>query len=293
MRRGDFRTSWAVCDAVMATRSPGMRDDPEVPYHLRWVWDGRAFAGRRVVVRCYHGLGDTLQFCRYLAPLRAVASHVTLEVQGQLAGLLRGVPGADVVHPFDVDAPLPEGECDIEIMELAHALRLVPDSSSYLRVASAGQGGVGLCWAASGWNPDRNLPAEALLPVARMARCVSLQRGDAAEEAAGLGIIDPLGGSMDMETLAGLVAGLDAVVTIDTMVAHLAGALGRPVFLLLQEHADWRWGVGERSDWYGSARLVRQSVEGDWTGVVRELCLSDGFKEGCDIMVQSPQPCPD
>ena len=293
MRRGDYRTAWAVSDAVLAARPASTRDDPSEPYHRRWVWDGRSFAGRRVVVRCYHGLGDTLQFCRYLAPLRAVASHVTLEVQGQLAGLLRDVRGVDVLHPFEVDAPLPEGECGVEIMELGHALRMAPFGGPYLRVDPVGEGGTGLCWAAGGWDPGRDMPAEALRPVVQQARCLSLQRGGAAKGAEVLGIVDPLEGSMDLERLAGLVAGLDAVVTIDTMVAHLAGAMGRPVFVLLQQEADWRWGSGDRSDWYGSARLVRQRRPGDWAGAVRELCLSDGFRECCSSMEQKPIPCRD
>src|SRR3954454_12010069 len=71
MRAGDFDTAWAVSDRVLAERDPATRDDPRLPYHLRWVWDGRRFDDRDVLVRCYHGLGDTIQFCRYLAPLRA------------------------------------------------------------------------------------------------------------------------------------------------------------------------------------------------------------------------------
>ena len=294
MRREDFAGAWAVNDAVLAARDMATRDDPAVPYHLRWVWDGTPVAGRHVVVRCYHGLGDTLMFGRYLAPLRLVAASVTLEVQAPLAEILAG--WADRVVPFDWAAPIPRGACDVEVMELGHALRLVPEAGAYLARPGVGRGGVGLCWAAGGWDADRDMPAAALRPlvaglleegqfkagqIKAGRRVVSLQRGRAAAEAVGIGVGDPLGGSMDMAALAGLVAGLDAVVTVDTMVAHLAGAMGVPVFLLLKAEADWRWGSGERTGWYGSARLFRQREAGDWAGVVRDLSFSRAFEACC------------
>ncbi len=90
MRRGDFTAAWRISDAVLATRDPATRDDPGLPYHLRWVWDGAPLDGRDVLVRCYHGLGDTIQFARYLAPLRARAARVTLEAPPELRALLAG-----------------------------------------------------------------------------------------------------------------------------------------------------------------------------------------------------------
>ena len=114
-------------------------------------------------------------------------------------------------------------------------------------------------WGSTGrrWDGTRggNMPARALRPLVRMALCIRSQRGAAADEAAGPGIVDPLLESMDMEQLAGFVAGLDAVVAIDTMVAHLAG--------------------------------------GDGAGTVRELCVSDRFQNGCRPMGQYQKPRPD
>src|SRR5579872_6145958 len=95
MRAGDFETAWRVHDWVLAGRDPDGRDDPSLPYHLRWVWDGRRFEGRDVMVRCYHGLGDTIQFCRYLAPLRTRVRSLALEVQPELVPLMETVPGPD------------------------------------------------------------------------------------------------------------------------------------------------------------------------------------------------------
>lgn len=282
MRRADLAAAWAVSDRVLAARDPATRDDPAQPYHERWVWDGRPLAGRRVLVRCYHGLGDTLQFSRYLLPLRRVAAHVTVEAQRELLPLLALLPGPDRLHPFDPADPLPPAECDIEVMELAHALRLPPDPAPLLRLPPDPglAGGVGLCWQAGGWDPDRSMPAAALLPLVRHVRAVSLQRGPAAADAAGLGATDPLGGDMTIMATARLVAGLDAVVTVDTMVAHLAGLLGRPTVVLLKTEPDWRWharaeGAGPlgRSIWYDSVRTARQARPGDWRSAVeRVLC---------------------
>src|SRR4051794_10437435 len=150
MRRGDFEAAWAVNDAVLAGRDPAAADDPSLPYHLRWVWDGRRFDGRDVLVRCYHGLGDTLQFCRYLAPLRRRVRSLAIEVQPALLPLLGTLPGPDRLIPFREDAPGPRSECDLEIMELAHALRLRPSPEPYLALPTPPRAGpglnVGLCW---------------------------------------------------------------------------------------------------------------------------------------------------
>ena len=278
MRRGAFETAWAVNDAVLALRDQATRDDPGRPYHQRWVWDGQPVDGRRALVRCYHGLGDTIQFARYLPALRARASCVTLETQPELLPLLRGM-GIDRIHPFKLDAPLPPSECDIEVMELGHALRLAPDPAPYLAAtpASGAAGRVGFCWRGGAWDQARNVPVRALLPAASIPglRAVSLQRGPAAGGAPVIGAEDPLQGSMDLGSVACLAAGLDAVVTVDTMIAHLAAALGRPTFVLLKHGPDWRWGgdpaPGSASPWYAAARTYRQSGGGDWRHAVARL----------------------
>ncbi len=264
MLRHDFATAWSIADDVLAARDPATRDDPAQPYHERWVWDGRRLAGQDVLVRCYHGLGDTLQFVRFLPHLRRQAARVTLEVQPQLAALLANVPGADQVVPFDVAAPTPSA-CDIEVMELPHALRAQPDPASYLQPLGGGSGAgrIGVCWQAGGWDPARSIPLDMLRTVLP-GNAVSLQRGAA-------GLPDPLDGAMDLVPTARLVTSLDHVITVDTMIAHLAGALGRPTSLLLRHAADWRWGEGGRTPWYGSIRLLRQQRPGDWSAPLAEL----------------------
>ncbi len=280
MRAGAFDAAWAVSDAVLAARDPATRDDPTLPYHLRWVWDGRGLEGRRVLVRCYHGLGDTLQFCRYLPVLRQRAAHVTLEAQPELLPLLRHLPGPDRLIPFRPDAPAPASECDIEVMELAHALRLAPEGGPYLSadpLPRPAQGLlVGLCWQAGGWDPGRSVPLHALAPLGQVpgVRLISLQRGPGMTELGAAGappVLDLEDRSADVAAVARLLAALDLVVTVDTMVAHLAGALGRPTWLLLQAEADWRWMTGRRSLWYGSARLYRQDRPGEWEGPLAQM----------------------
>ncbi len=280
MRAGAFEEAWAVSDAVLAARDPATRDDPALPYHLRWVWDGQPLDGRRVLVRCYHGLGDTLQFCRYLPTLRARAAGLTLEAQPELVPLLRTLPGPDRVIPFHPERPAPTSECDIEIMELAHALRLAPHGAPYLSAEPQDRPATGLlaglCWRAGGWSPGRSVPLADLAPLGQIpgVQLVSLQRGPGLEEIAAAGapkLLVTADRSADVTPVARLLATLDLVITVDTMIAHLAGALGRPTWLLLQHEADWRWMSGRSSQWYDSVRLYRQTSPGQWAAPLAEL----------------------
>ena len=280
MRAGAFEVAWAVSDAVLGARNPATRDDPALPYHLRWVWDGRPPDGRSILVRCYHGLGDTLQFCRYLPLLRPRGAGLTLEAQPELIPLLRSLPGPDRLIPFRPETPAPASDCDIEVMELAHALRLIPDGIPYLVAEplprTQGDLLVGLCWQAGGWDPGRSLPLPALAPLCQVpgVRLISLQRGPGLDELSAAGappILDTGDRSTDVLAVARLLATLDLVVTVDTMIAHLAGALGRPTWLLLQAEADWRWMSGRRSLWYDCVRLYRQTRPGHWENPVAEM----------------------
>ncbi|MBV9734532.1 MAG: hypothetical protein JO209_01385 [Acidisphaera sp.] len=291
MRRGDMAGAWALSDAVLAARDPARRDDPRLPYHERWVWDGRDFTGRHVLVRCYHGLGDSLQFLRLLPLLRGRVASLAVEVQPDLLALLADLPGPDRLIPFRPEAPAPPVECDIESMELAHALRIAPASLPpvpYLGVptgritaarARLATARIGLCWRAGDWDPGRSVPLRLLARAcaAPGRRFVSLQRGPAAEEAAAPQFVNPRDRCRDVVETAALIMALDLVITVDTMVAHLAGALGRPAWLLLQADADWRWMTGRPdSPWYPSMRLYRQRVAGDWRHPL--ACLAADLK---------------
>ena len=271
MRRGDVAAALRINDAVLAARDPASRDDPRRPYHERWVWDGRPLEGRRVLVRCYHGLGDTLQYSRFLAPLRRLAVHVVLETHPALRPLLDGL--ADAVVAFDERHPSPSPDVDIEIMELAHALRLGLDDvpPPLLSVTPEPTGAIGLCWRAGDWDPKRSVTLETLMAALPIAPLLSLQRGPAAAEAHGR-FSNPGDNDPDIARTARLIAGCRRVITVDTMVAHLAGTLGAPTLLLLRHGCDWRWrDTGDVAPAYPSVRLLRQTTPGDWLGPLQSI----------------------
>jgi Glycosyltransferase family 9 (heptosyltransferase) len=269
MRAGDHETAWALCERQAAMRPIEERDDPRLPYHQRWVWDLADLDGRDVLVRCYHGLGDTLQFLRFLPELRRRAASVTLEIQPRLIPLLP-LDCADRVVPFDPAHPRKPAEGDIEIMELSFALRMAPNACPppYLSVepASLPPGTIGLCCASGDWDSERSIPPELLAPLCRDRPCIALDAQPSA-----MPVLNPEGCPFDMVETAALVAGCALVITVDTMIAHLAGALGKPVWLLLKHAPDWRWAPETgRSEWYPSARLYAQPAPGDWATVAAQ-----------------------
>lgn len=273
MRRGDFAQAWAISDAVLASRDPAERDNPLLPYHRRWVWNGRDYRRQHVLVRCYHGLGDTIQFARYLPVLRSLVASLSVELQPPLLPLFANVPGPDRLVPFVLDAPSAPSACDLEIMELPHALRLTPQDAPkppYLHVAPApiARGAVGICWQSGAWDTERDLPENLALGLLQQIRRAAFTLQPSPTR---LPVRNPAGAPVDIVEAASLIAGLDLVITVDTLFAHLAGALNRPTCLLLKHAADWRWLAG-RSDspWYPSMRLYRQPAPGDWESVIAQ-----------------------
>jgi hypothetical protein len=277
IRRGDYRAAFAIGDAAIAARDPAQRDDARVDYHRRWVWDGRGFDGADVLVRCYHGLGDTIQFARFLPLLRQRARSVTVEAPARLHNLLATIPGVDRLLAFDNAAPTKPFACDIEITELPQALRATPADAAvpYLRASPAAlpAGTIGLCYSSGDWDHDRRVPPALLAPLCETNRCLSL-----VAEPTDLAVLNPAGCPFDIDATAALVAACSLVVTVDTMIAHLAGALGRPTWLMLKAEPDWRWTPGARdTPWYPTMRLYPQPRTGDWTGVIEAVArdLSD------------------
>lgn len=271
MRTGDVALAWTISDAVLAARDPATRDDPALPYHRRWVWDGGTVDGQDVLVRCYHGLGDTIQFARYLPLLAERAASVTMEVQPRLIDLLSGIPGIAALIPFDPAKPTAPFACDLEITELPHALRAAPDAVTvpYLRSAAAvlPAGTIGFCHAAGDWDGDRSIPP------ALLARLLATRSGISLVAAPTLlPVLNPEGCPLDMGATAALVAGVDLVVTVDTMIAHLAGALGADTWLMLKHDPDWRWPpIGAETPWYPTMRLYHQPGPGDWASVADRI----------------------
>ena len=286
MRRGDYAEAWRQTDRIELPRRERQRQPGFVhgPQHLKW--DGSPFAGRSVLVRCEHGLGDTLQFVRFVPGLCALAREVHLLVQPPLVALLRGGPGLGVVHDGWSGATPPH-EVEIEVMELAYAFRptlatlpppyrgLQLPSKAPMEVPPAAPR-VGLLWSASDWDSSRSLPLGMLEPVTQLPglRFFSLQQGEARNDPqlTRLGVVPLSHLTTDIRAAAAAMQEMDLVISVDGMAAHLAGSLGRPTWVLLKHDADWRWMVGrEDSPWYSGMRLFRQPVPGDWSGVVSQV----------------------
>lgn len=290
MLAGNFERAWEVSDAVLQRRLAAGEPCVHWPRHLQYVWDGTPLAGKRVLVRCYHGLGDTIQFVRLLELLHRRARHVTLWAQPALLGLLQSVRGIDRLLPLRDDVPpSSDHEVDVELMELPHALRLtpgrIPARVPYIYVAPARLPAsqqaphgpvlkVGLAWRSGEWLPQRSLPDEiaARLAVARDVQWYSLQYDVDCTPVPATKIA-----CRDISTLAARMRSLDLVISTDTMTAHLAGALGLPVWTLLPSRCDWRW-MSEREDspWYPTMRLFRQRRVGDWSDVISSVIAALG-----------------
>jgi tetratricopeptide (TPR) repeat protein len=255
-----------------------------------------ALAGRRVLVTHEDGFGDTIQFCRYLPLLLAQGATVFALVPPPLARLLRAmaviVQTGEALPPHDYQCPftsLPRAFATTLETIPAKTPYLAPDPSlvaawSRRLPPEEGKARIGLVWAgqARPWEPGfeqmdrrRSLNLAALAPLAAVpATFVSLQLGPQAAQAAcpppGMALHDPTGDIADFANTAAIVANLDAVISVDTAVAHLAGALGVPVLLLDRHDACWRWLAGRTdSPWYPTLRIFRQDRAGDWDGPIR------------------------
>jgi hypothetical protein len=274
MATGDFATAWREGDRVLELRRFQSCEDRQI--WERWLWNGHPLEGRRVLVRCWRGLGDTIQFARYLPHLAAHAQSVACELHPTLIALFAAsIPSIPTWVALGDDSP--EHDAAIESTELAHYFRTVPatiPAAPYLFAApdeerTASRKRVGLVWRGGDWDQRRALDFASLRPLLDLPgiEFVALQRGIDRDETAthGLTLVE----EGDALATARLIASLDLVITIDSMMAHLAGALGVPVWTLLHAAPDWRWfEAREDSPWYGSMRLFRQRHAGQWGDVV-------------------------
>jgi hypothetical protein len=279
-RRGDFEGAWAASDRIRA-RNAGVRDWT-LPRHHQTIWDGSPLAGREVLIRCYHGLGDTIQFIRYAALVRRVARRVAVWGQPALLPLLERMSGIDEFLPLHDGAPQTDYDVDVEIMELPYVFRTtlatIPDAVPYLSAEPVCVAGdrprIGIVWRAGEWNSDRSIPFAELGPLFDCAAVTwyALQLAPQRHER------HPRIRAMRADTIidtARAMASLDLVISVDSMPAHLAGALGVPVWTLLPWDADWRWMEGRTdSPWYPTMRLFRQPARGCWSAVVDEVRLA-------------------
>jgi Flp pilus assembly protein TadD len=264
-------------------------------------WTGDDLAGRRILLYGEQGQGDTIHFLRYVPAVAAKAAGVGVYCHPSLTGIAAAVDGVGHVAAFG-ETP-PPFDCYAPLMSLPLLLGMtgidaIPPAPYVAPVPAAALPGngkkprVGLAWAGNPEHEDdasRSCPLAAMKPLIETAGIdfFSLQVGDAAAEidAENLtGAITDLGRSFKtFADTARAIQALDLVISVDTAVAHLAGAMGRPVWLMLPRVPDWRWfAEGAATPWYPSMRLCRQTDDGGWPPVVRDLAaaLSDFAKTG-------------
>jgi hypothetical protein len=281
MRVGDFDAAWKISDRVLAERRESRIDCSHWPRHRQFIWDGSSFDDKRVLVRCYHGLGDTLQFARFFEPLHDRAREVIVWVQPALLSILNSVIGIDRLLPLHEGAPAASYDVDIESMELAHALRASPATlcrrMPYIYMSgrpTRGDGSefnVGIAWRSGAWDTRRSIPTSLLDDLANLGgiRLWSLQY-----PAEPTPFMLPSLACQDIAAMAQAMQRLDLVISVDTMVAHLAGAMGLRTWTLLCREPDWRWMCDRRtSPWYPTMRLFRQRTD-DWKEVIDEVATA-------------------
>lgn len=277
MQRGAFEEAWKCSDADLKARAG--KPCWHLPRHLQHIWNGEPLHGKRVLVRCYHGLGDTIQFIRFVPMLKAIAKEVVVWAQAELLPLLKTVQGIDQLLPLHNGTPEVAYDVDVEIMELTHVFRTtlatLPATVPYLHVepmpVATGKDKltIGLVWKAGDWDQRRNIPFSLLQPLLKIPgiQFIILQANAvAAGWQQGFGVNR---GEFNLYDYARVVRGLDLMISVDSMPVHLAGTLGVPVWNLLQAEADWRWMTArEDSPWYPTMRIFRQKMQGDWEGVI-------------------------
>ena len=261
----------------------------------RWTdarWNGAPLGAGTLLIWSEQGLGDCLQMARFIPLLRAAhpAARLVLACPNSLHALFAGLgdvecvaADAAVAHDWQIPICSLPGVLGIELANLPRAPYLAADAQRVtqwrdkLPPRRAGVPRVGLVWQSGVWGVGvrdlcrqyKSIDAERLLPLPAGIEFVSLQPDALPEAFAGQVLAPEIG---DFADTAALIAGLDLVVSVDTAVAHLAGAMGRPVWVLMRhEGAPFYGASGEAAPWYPSARVLRQTVPGDWTPVLAEL----------------------
>lgn len=289
---GDWTTGWADYETRRAI--PNLSSAANRNGHLP-LWKGEPLPTGTLVLAGEQGVGDVLMFCRFLALAAARVGRILLHVHQPLVPLLRGQFAGVTVVPFD--SPI-QADVRLPLLSLPGALGVVPDSlprDAYLmppasrmplwqgRLAErSGKRRFGLVWAG---NPDYGhdrLRSPRLHPIRRLLDAgawtpVLLQVGDGRKDLADVtlppGVLDIGNGLNDFADTAAAIAGLDLVITSDTAVAHLGGAMGKPTWLMASCQADWRWMTAADGQplWYPSMRIFRQRVSGGWQDVADDI----------------------
>jgi tetratricopeptide (TPR) repeat protein len=285
---GDFEHGWTLYESRFAcAHSRRYWRDYPVPR-----WQGESLAGRTILLHAEQGLGDTIQFARFVPALSERGAAVVLECQPALVELMKTVP--QIAAAIPTGEPPPRFDTHLQLMSVPAVLRTtlqtLPASVPYVfpdaarseqwaqRFGDLRGRKIGLVWAGRPTHEDdaaRSMPLAALLPLAEVgdASFISLQLGPSAAQisdiASRLPLIDVSEHLHDFRDTAAVIDNLDLLITVDTAPAHLAGALGKPVWTLLATAPDFRW-MYDRTDspWYPTMRLFRQKRRGDWSEVV-------------------------
>jgi len=286
---GRFAEGWSEHEWRWRRKQQPPRSFPEP------LWKGEPISGRTILLHAEQGTGDALQFVRYAPLVAAGGARVLLQVPRPLRRLVRSsldgsidvLAEGDLLPPFELHSPLLS-------LPLAFATTLdtIPARIPYLtadaataarwraRIGTPAGLKIGLVWAGNAQHKNdrnRSIALERLLPLigSIKARWFSLQVGERAGDLARVapGRLENLADRFtDFAETAAAIDNLDLVISVDTAVAHLAGALGKPVWILLPAVPDWRWLLGRNdSPWYPTARLFRQAARGDWESVVSTL----------------------
>ena len=305
----EARFSRGVCNLAMGRMQAGWSD-----YEHRWQlknytsaasvidaprWAGEPLKDRSILVYGEQGLGDIIQFARFMPQLLAGGATVSFLLPEKLHRLMRALPesirllaAVPAAESFDFQCPVMSlpARLGTEIASIPVPVPLSVDSAHVVRWKERlGEGGfrVGIVWQGAQWHGgaaivDRAIPLGTFYPLSQIpnVRLISLQKGDGLEQ------LSKLPASMTVETLGdGFDSGADAfadtvavmehldlVITCDTSIAHVAGSRGRPLWIALKYVPEWRWALeGNTSPWYPSATLFRQKRRGDWDGVVAEM----------------------
>lgn len=288
---GDYRDGWQGFE--LRNRVAG-RADPALDSIPRWA--GEPLEGREIVLLAEQGLGDTLQFARFAGPLADAGATVHIRCQEALHGLLVSIEGVSRVSSSK--DPAPDADYQLPLLSapgmLGTTLESIPSAAGYLSAdpalvrkwgdafgASHGTRRIGLVWAGNPGNKTdykRSIPLDVFAPLLDMPGCsfFSLQVGDAAMELEALDTavrpVPLFSEKRPLTEVAAAISSLDLLITVDTSLAHLAGALGWPVWTAITFVPDWRWGLGRPdTPWYDSMQLFRQPDIGNWPGVVSAL----------------------
>jgi Flp pilus assembly protein TadD len=282
--RGDFRNGWAEYE--WRWRVPGA----SLPKFPQPVWDGSPLPGRTIMLHCEQGLGDSIQFSRYATLLAGHGAKVILFCPAGLVPLLATVPGA--TRAVSQWAELGDFDVWLPLMSLPHRIgttsESIPGPTPYIsvddarsarwrdRIAADNAPGlkVGLCWAGNRANindVNRSIPPEMLAPLLAVSGITfyNLQLGN---EPRPPGLIDHTPAIQDFADSAAFIHQLDLVISADTAVAHLAGAIGKPVWTLLPYAPDWRWLLDrDDSPWYPTMRLFRKAPLEPWPPLLERV----------------------